>query len=176
VIGYSGMADHMSSEHLIGCVGMRTKGLVGGPDAAMIGGIVTIRLFAAAMARARLPAAERPLTRVMLDEFHTFGAHGILSDAMAEVRKYGISLVLANQSVGQIDGRDSDVAHAILGNSGNLFAFRVGPRDATTLAEWLGPEVAPQTLMRLPNHTCIARSLQNGVPLPPRLLRLRAEQ
>jgi len=24
VIGYSGMADHMSSEHLIGCVGMRT--------------------------------------------------------------------------------------------------------------------------------------------------------
>jgi len=136
----------------------------------------TIRLFAAAMARARLPAAERPLTRVMLDEFHTFGAHGILSDAMAEVRKYGISLVLANQSVGQIDGRDSDVAHAILGNSGNLFAFRVGPRDATTLAEWLGPEVAPQTLMRLPNHTCIARSLQNGVPLTPRLLRLRAEQ
>ncbi|WP_372921228.1 type IV secretory system conjugative DNA transfer family protein [Roseovarius sp.] len=149
------------------------KGLVGGPDAAMIGGIVTIRLFAAAMARARLPVAERPLTRVMLDEFHTFGAHGILSEAMAEVRKYGISLVLANQSVAQIDRRGSDVAHAILGNSGNLFAFRVGPKDATTLAEWLGPEVAPQTLMRLPNHTCIARTLQNGVPLPPRLLRQR---
>ena len=24
MIGYSGMADHMSSEHLIGCVGMRS--------------------------------------------------------------------------------------------------------------------------------------------------------
>ncbi len=147
------------------------KGLVGGKDAAILGGIVTIRLFAAAMARARMPAAERPLTRVILDEFHTFGAHTVLSEAMAELRKYGISLVLANQSVAQIDGRGSDVAHAILGNSGNLFNFRVGPKDAATLAQWLGPEVAPQTLMRLPNHSCIARILRDGSPLPPGLIR-----
>ena len=150
------------------------KGLVGGKDAAILGGIVTIRLFAAAMARARMPVAQRPLTRVILDEFHSFGAHGVLSEAMAELRKYGISLVLANQSVAQIDGRGSDVAHAILGNSGNLFTFRVGPKDATTLAQWLGPDVAPQTLMRLPNHSCIARTLRDGTPLPPGLLRQRA--
>jgi len=143
------------------------KGLVGGPDAAIIGGIVTIRLFAAAMARAREPAAARRLVRVYLDEFQTYGAHQVLSEAMAEVRKYGLSLVLANQSVAQIDGRGSDVAHAILGNTGNLVSFRVGPKDAAIIAEWLGPEVSPQTIMRLPNHTFIARLLRDGVPLPP---------
>ncbi|MDP3961938.1 MAG: type IV secretion system DNA-binding domain-containing protein [Pseudorhodobacter sp.] len=147
------------------------KGLVGGPDAAMIGGIITIRLFAAAMARAREPVTARRLVRVYLDEFQTYGAHQVLSEAMAEVRKYGLSLVLANQSVAQIDGRGSDVAHAILGNTGNLVSFRVGPKDAAIIAEWLGPEVSPQTIMRLPNHTCVARLLRDGVPLPPTVVR-----
>lgn len=149
------------------------KGLVGGPDAAIIGGIVTIRLFAAAMARAREPAAARRLVRVYLDEFQTYGAHQVLSEAMAEVRKYGLSLVLANQSVAQIDGRGSDVAHAILGNTGNLVSFRVGPKDAAIIAEWLGPEASPQTIMRLPNHTCIARLMRDGVPLPPTVIKPR---
>jgi len=150
------------------------KGLVGGPDSAIIGGIVTIRLFAAAMARAREPAAARRLVRVYLDEFQTYGAHQVLSEAMAEVRKYGLSLVLANQSVAQIDGRGSDVAHAILGNTGNLVSFRVGPKDAAVVAEWLGPEVSPQTIMRLPNHHCIARLMRDGVPLPSRVIKLVA--
>jgi hypothetical protein len=90
---------------------------------------------------------------------------------MAEVRKYGLSVILANQSVAQIDGRGTDVAHAILGNVGNLVAFRLGPKDAAMIAEWLGPEISPQTLMRLPNHTCVARLLRDGVPLPPTLIR-----
>jgi hypothetical protein len=146
------------------------KGQVGGTDAGIIGGIFTIRLLAAAMARASLPMAERRLTRVLLDEFQVYGAHGI-AEALAEVRKYGLSLVLANQSVAQIDGRSGDIAHAILGNVGNLAVFRVGPKDATTLAEWLGPEVLPATLMRLPNHECITRLLHSGVPMPASVVR-----
>lgn len=143
------------------------KGLAGGPDAAILGGIVMIRLFAAAMARANQPSSARRLVRVFLDEFQSYGAQDILAEAMSEVRKYGLSLVLANQSIAQIDGRGPDIAHAILGNTGNLVSFRIGPKDAAMIAEWLGPEVSPQTLMRLPNHTCVARLLRNGVPLPP---------
>jgi hypothetical protein len=141
------------------------KGLTGG-DAGILGGIVTIRLFAAAMDRARLPPAERRLTRVILDEFQTFGAVSVLSEALAEVRKYGLSIVLANQSISQIDGRAGDIAHAILGNIGNLAVFRVGPKDAAMLAEWLGQEISPETLLRLPNHTGVARLLRGGEPMP----------
>lgn len=147
------------------------KGLVGSTDAGILGGIITIRLFAAAMERARLPATARRFTRVILDEFQTYGTVGILAEAMAEVRKYGLSIVLANQSVAQIDGRAGDVAQAILGNAGNLISFRVGPKDAAMLAEWLGPEVSAETLLRLPNHMCVARLLRDGAPLPTVTLR-----
>ena len=142
------------------------KGLTGS-DAGILGGIVTIRLFAAGMERARLPLSERRMTRVILDEFQTYGAVSVLAEALAEVRKYGLSIVLANQSVSQIDGRAGDVAHAILGNTGNLAVFRVGPKDAALLAEWLGPEVSAATLLRLPNHTCVARLLRTGEPTLP---------
>lgn len=142
------------------------KGLTGS-DAGILGGIITIRLFAAGMERARLAPAERRLTRVILDEFQTYGAVNILAEALAEVRKYGLSIVLANQSIAQVDGRSGDVAHAILGNTGNLAVFRVGPRDAALLAEWLGPEVSASTLLRLPNHTSVARLLRAGEPTPP---------
>ena len=141
------------------------KGLTGS-DAAILGGIVTIRLFAAGMERARLPVAERRSTRVILDEFQTYGTVSILAEALAEVRKYGLSIVLANQSIAQVDGRSGDIAHAILGNIGNLSVFRVGPMDAALLAEWLGPEVSAASLLRLPNHTSIARLLHAGEPSP----------
>lgn len=51
------------------------------------------------MERARLPLNERRITRVILDEFQTYGAVSVLAEALAEVRKYGLSIVLANQSV-----------------------------------------------------------------------------
>lgn len=151
------------------------KGLTGS-DAGILGGIVTIRLFAAAMDRARLPPAERQLTRVILDEFQTFGAVSVLAEALAEVRKYGLSIVLANQSISQIDGRAGDIAHAILGNIGNLAVFRVGPKDAALLAEWLGREISAETLLRLPNHTSVARLLRAGEPMPSLTFRTEMNQ
>ena len=142
------------------------KGLVGGPDASILGGIITVRLIAAAMARTR-ESRERRLVRVYLDEFPSYGAHGLLADAMAEIRKFGLSLVLANQSVAQIDGRGPDLAHAILANCGTLLGFRLGPQDASDIAHWLGPEVAPDQLLRLPNYQFVARTLRDGVPQAP---------
>lgn len=76
-------------------------------------------------------------------------------------------IVLANQSVAQIDGRARDVAQEIFGNTGNLAVFRVGPKDAALLAEWLGPEVSAPTLLRMPNHTAITRLLRSGDPMAP---------
>jgi Helicase HerA, central domain len=66
------------------------KGIAGGPDAALLGGIITIRLFASAMARSRLPVIERRPVRVYLDEFQTHASH-ILGEMLAEARKFGLS-------------------------------------------------------------------------------------
>lgn len=145
------------------------KGIVGGPDAAMLGGVLTIRLFAAALARAGLDYSGRHPVRVVLDEFPTF-AGPVLAEMLAEARKFGLSLVLANQSLDQIDRRGVDLAHAIQANCGNVAAFRAGPADAGRMASWLGGEADPGDLQSLPNFRFSARLLADGMPLPPRLI------
>jgi hypothetical protein len=149
------------------CLVNLAKGLIGEYDALLLGGLVTIRIFCAAMARAALPPAKRRPVRLYLDEFATY-ATGVLAQMLAECRKFGLELVLANQSLAQVDGRggSADVAHAILANAGSILAFRTGPEDARRLADWFHPEIAPETLSRLPDRTLVARLLEDGRPGP----------
>ncbi len=84
---------------------------------------------------------------------------------MAEVRKYGLSLVFSNQLVAQIDGRESDVACVSLGNTGKLVSFWVGQLDTAIVAEWPNSEVSPHTIMRVPHHYCIVGLMLDGACL-----------
>jgi hypothetical protein len=144
------------------------RGLIGEHDSALLGGLITIRIFCAAMARAALPPDRRRPVRVYLDEFATY-ATGTLTQMLAECRKFGLELVLAGQSLDQVDGRADrpDVAHAILANVGSILAFRTGPNDARRLADWFAPEITPATLSRLPDHRLVARLLDRGLPAAP---------
>ena len=144
------------------------KGLIGDQDAALLGGLITIRIFCAAMARAALPPDHRRPVRLYLDEFATY-ATGVLTQMLAECRKFGLELVLAGQSLDQVDGAADrpDVAHAILANVGSILAFRTGPNDAHRLANWFGSEVSPAALMCLPDQRLIARLLRDGIPSAP---------
>lgn len=144
------------------------KGLIGEHDAALLGGLITIRIFCAAMARSTRPAECRRPVRVYLDEFASY-ATGTLTQMLAECRKFGLELVLAGQSLDQVDGRADrpDVAHAILANVGSILAFRTGPNDARRLADWFEPEITSATLSRLPDHRLVARLLRCGLPAAP---------
>ena len=92
---------------------------------------------------------------------------------MAEVRKYGLNMVLANQTLSQIDGRGlkPDAAGGILGNIANLIAFRVGIPDADLLARWLAPHFSAEDLAQLPDYTTATRLLAKGQPLSPMILK-----
>ncbi|WP_298572028.1 type IV secretion system DNA-binding domain-containing protein [uncultured Aliiroseovarius sp.] len=154
------------------CLVNLAKGAVGETDSMLLGGIIVIRLFAAAMARANLPVEKRRPLRVYLDEFSSY-ATSTLGQMLAECRKFGIELVLANQGLGQIDGhgQGKNIAHAILANVGSTLAFRIGPDDAHRLQDWYAPQISPQTLMHLPNHSFAARLLEQGAPQPIRKVR-----
>ena len=145
------------------------KGKVGGLDSAFLGGIITIRLFSDAMARADIPPENRKTMRVYLDEFQTH-ATGVLGEMMAEARKFGLSLVLANQSIEQVQKRGADIAHAILSNSANLLSFRIGPGDAQTISRWLGGDVPEAALVQMPNYHCMARLIGDSGLEPLRLV------
>lgn len=154
------------------CLVNLAKGAVGEADAALIGALITTKLFGAALQRAALPRDARRPFRLYLDEFQGY-ASSLLGAMLAEGRKFGLETTLANQSLAQIDGRNrsDDVAHAVLSNCASLVAFRGGPADAATLAPWLGGDVSARELTDLGNHRVVARL---GDPSgPPRLARLR---
>jgi hypothetical protein len=53
------------------------------------------------------------------------------------------------------------VLDAVLGNVGTMIAFRVGVQDASQVAMQLG-DVAPQDLIRLPNHNAYTQMMIDG--------------
>jgi hypothetical protein len=137
--------------------GMLGEGLT---ELAMSASLMKIR--AAAMARAS--HRDRRPVRVYIDEFQNCRGDSLQS-ILAEGRKFGISLVLANQSLGQIGGTtNQSVGAATLANVGNLVTFRLGAADAIKLAPWLDVPERWRELCQLPDFRMNARLLERGRP------------
>jgi DNA helicase HerA-like ATPase len=90
------------------------------------------------------PPAERTPLYVLVDEAAIFPAVA-LARALAEGRKFGLRLFIANQSLSQLD---EELADALNANAGRIM-FRLGLRDAHLLAPLMG--VAPDDLTGLAN-------------------------
>ena len=144
------------------------KGIIGEGSARLIGGLITMRLVAAAQTQMALPFEQRRSFVTYLDEFQTYADEHI-SEAIEETRKYRLRLVLACQSLSQIDGRNrrADVGASILANVANLVAFRLGVGDAHKLIPWFQPMVKPEDLVYLPNHIAVGRLLVDGQAIRP---------
>ena len=154
------------------CLINLASGTVGEKDAAFAGGVLSIRLAMAARAGARLPASERGTCYVYMDEFQEYATQS-LAQMVSGLRKFGVHLTLANQTLAQLEaGLDhADLVHHILGNVANVLAFRVGQKDAILMESWFPPEQTGVRLTGLPDYHIMARVLDHGVAQPPRLLR-----
>ena len=116
--------------------------------------MITARLVASAkVTQAAVADEQRKRVNVYMDEFQTYISAG-LADGLAEVRKYGLNLVLANQSLSQLQGDryQAEVAEAVMSNAANVIAFRVGIGDAARLGRRFEPELAAASLAKLPNY------------------------
>ena len=105
------------------------------------------------MTQAAVADEQRKRVNVYMDEFQTYISAG-LADGLAEVRKYGLNLVLANQSLSQLQGDryQAEVAEAVMSNAANVIAFRVGIGDAARLGRRFEPSLAAESLAKLPNY------------------------
>jgi hypothetical protein len=135
-----------------------SRGQIGDGPAKMLGALLAARIGLAGLARARQTESDRRDFHVYLDEFQLFATESLAS-MLAELRKYRVSLVLANQYLGQLDRA---VREAVLGNVGTLICFRVGADDAATLARELAPVFEPVNLIALPNHNIYLRLMIDG--------------
>lgn len=134
------------------------KGKIGEAPAMLFGGLLVTMLGLSGLARADTPQVERRDFFMYLDEFQTFTTLALVN-MLAELRKYGLGLVLANQFLDQID---REVRSAILGNAGTLVVFRVGAADAQILVKELLPDLEPYELTLLRNRMFWIRPLVQG--------------
>ena len=125
-----------------------SKGRMGETNASLLGSMLTVKVYLAAMSRADEPPsrlAVLPRCFFYVDEFQSM-MNEAFADILSESRKYKLALTLANQYVEQMEEK---VREAVFGNVGTLVAFRVGPFDAETLKTVFEPTFFAEDLVNL---------------------------
>lgn len=139
------------------------KGRIGEDSAATLGSLLVSTIGLAGLSRADAPASGRRPFQLYADEFQTFTTLAFVN-LMAELRKYGVGLTLANQHLDQLA---PDVRSAVLGNAGTILSFRVGPEDARHLAAEFQPVFDGLDLLNLPNRAFYLKLMIDGAPGKP---------
>jgi hypothetical protein len=135
------------------------KGEIGSETSQFLGLLILGDLLQAAFQRSKLPPARRRDYYIYIDEVQNYSTP-LLGTMISEGRKFGVSLVLANQFLHQLD---HGIREAVFGNVGSLVSFRVGIQDAPALAPEFAPAFTAEDLIELGQFTASSKLLVNGV-------------
>jgi type IV secretory system conjugative DNA transfer VirD4/TraG family protein len=100
-------------------------------SADLLGSLLMAKIQLAAFSRTDIPEAARVPFYLYIDEFQNFASESF-SVVLSEARKYGLSLILAHQTLQQIP---TELRSIILGNAGIQVYFRMNRQDAQLLAK-----------------------------------------
>jgi len=128
-----------------------SKGRLGEVNASLLGSMITIKIYLAAMSRADSSPAEMaklPPFYFYVDEFQSV-VNDAFADILSEARKYKLSLTIAHQYIEQME---ENVRHAVFGNVGSIIAFRVGPFDAEVLKTIFEPTFFAEDIVNLDKY------------------------
>jgi len=134
------------------------KGQIGEGPAATLGSFLVSHLALSAVARSEKRENERRDFAIVLDEFQTFTTLSVAT-MLAELRKFRVGMVMANQHISQLDPAIRD---AVFGNAGTLISFRVGASDGAFLARECAPVFAAEDFISLPRYCIYIRLLIDG--------------
>lgn len=140
-----------------------SKGKTGELNAKLLGMIFVMKFYAAAMGRANIAEADRRDFTLYVDEFQNFSTE-TFSDILSEARKYHLSLIVANQFVGQLT---EEIRDAVFGNVGTVVSSRTGANDADFLVKYFSPVFDVEDITKMPNYNWAVQMLMNGVPTQP---------
>lgn len=140
-----------------------TKGKLGDLGVKLFGTILFAKLLMAALSRENIPESSRQDFALFVDEFQNFTSDSI-ADALSEARKYRLSLVLANQTLGQLK---EQILKSVLGNVGSLIFFRPGVEDMPKIEPYVSPPFTKEEMLNLPNFAAVARLQVNNAPTAP---------
>lgn len=143
-----------------------SKGRMGETNAALLGAMLVVKIYLAAISRADEPAirmAKLPRFYFYVDEFQSM-MNEAFADILSESRKYKLALTLANQYIEQMEEKVRD---AVFGNIGTLVCFRVGPFDAEILKTVFEPTFTAEDLASLGIGQIYLTLMIDGVGSPP---------
>lgn len=135
-----------------------SKGKLGDTNSFLLGMIIVGKILIATFSRAELQEEERKDFYLYIDEFHNVTTQTITT-ALAEARKYRLSMIFGHQFIGQLD---DETKKAIFGNVGSMLTFRVGPDDAKYLITAFGPVFEEEDLVNIDNYNAALRLLIRG--------------
>ena len=135
----------------------KSQGAIGGQPAALMGDTMVSLVEAALRDQGKIDPSLRAKCMLVCDEFQTV-AGANWEGMMAEIRKYGGSLVLATQSLARLDTPERKLKAGILGNIGVLLAYQMSAEDAHIVAPEMDSEgVQDRFLVNANPHNCYAR-------------------
>lgn len=136
------------------------KGRLGQDSANVLGSMLASTIGLAALSRAETPQSARRPYYLYVDEFQSFTTLAF-ANMMPELRKYGVGLILAHQYLHQLD---EQVRHSVLGNTGTLISFRLGPEDAAVISREMQPSFDVLDMLNLPNYNFYVKLMIDGTP------------
>ncbi len=150
------MEEVMNSRKILIC--NLAKGVIGEEASSFLGSMILSAIQTAALGRAFSDSNKRVPYYVYADESQSFLTMAVC-DILAECRKYGLSLFLANQYIEQLHEK---VRTAIFGNVGTLISFRVGAVDAKYMAEEFFPTFKQDDFVNLPKYAMYLKLMIDG--------------
>lgn len=133
--------------------------VIGTHAARVVGTLLMMKLWNAALTR-----KDREKTHlVVLDEAALFQTNP-MPRMLAEGRKFGLSMVLCHQHLGQLS---AEVRDALEANAASFCAFRLSPRDAAHAALRFDDPELQALLPRLDAFTAVATLSVRGQQTPP---------
>jgi hypothetical protein len=105
---------------------------------------------------------QRKRLLIFIDEFQALP--GMDFQALAQLRKYGATFVLATQSLEYLDRLDRKIVPVVLANVKQITSFRLSAWDAQLIAKEM--ELEETALKNLPAHACYARWTSQEVRQP----------
>ena len=135
-----------------------SQGRLGEDNANLLGAMLITQIQLAAMRRVDIPQEQRTPYYVFVDEFQNFATDSFIK-ILSEIRKYNLSLTLANQYMAQIP---ENVRKAILGNAGTIITFSAGAEDAAALSKEFAEVFSENDLVNLANYQIAIKLMIDG--------------
>jgi hypothetical protein len=96
----------------------------------LVGAMFVAKIQEAALSRVDIPETQRRGYRLIVDEFQNYATRSF-EEILSEARKYGLCLMMANQTLTQLE---RTLLASVLGNCQAQIYFRCNRHDAETLA------------------------------------------